>query len=337
MKILSSFGLKNVHRDAEGNAIGFLITHPKQKKFILLCAHADTACDTPSPIRVREDATFLHAHGICDNAAGVTALLTFLKFVRDVKIPLEQNYLVVFTVGEEGLGAKRGMKRIITKYEKIISHVVNIESHDIGRVTNACVGQYRADFSVIAKQKGAHSWRNFGEPNAVVILSSIIHDLSKITRPKDTTYNVTAIQGGKSINAIPGEAKMLLEFRAERQKNINALVQLFHRVLRTHKKGGVTFKLTMLSMTKAASMPKNHLLCTTARKVQRSLGIRPFFKIGNTDGDVSLARGIPTVTLGASNGFATHSLEEKMEKKTYLKGVEQVIEIILALDRKIRT
>lgn len=34
-------------------------------------------------------------------------------------------------------------------------------------------------------------------------------------------------------------------------------------------------------------------------------------KLGNTDGDVSLAMGIPTVTLGAGNGFATYSLEQK--------------------------
>ena len=227
------------------------------------------------------------------------------------------------------------MKAIMKKYGKKISYVVNVESHDIGRITNACVGQYRARLTVSAKQKGAHSWRNFGEPNAVVILSSIINDLSRTRLPKDTTYNVTAVQGGKSINAIPNEAECFLEFRAKEQRNIDGLVMRLQEILRKQKSRNVTCALEVLAITEAASMPKELPIYRITRRVQKSLGIEPFFKLGNTDGDVALALGIPTVTLGASNGFATHSLEEKLEKKTYLKGIEQVIEIILALDREL--
>ncbi len=333
-EILSSLGLENVSIDAEGNALGFLIAKPNKSHVVLLSAHADTACEAPLPIQVKDDGKFLYAHGICDNTAGVTALLMFLKYVRKKNIPLQKNYLIAFTVGEEGLGAKRGMKAVLKKYGKNISYVVNNESHDIGRLTNACVGQYRARLTVSVKQKGAHSWRNFGEPNAVVILSSMIHDLSKIRMPKGATYNVTAIQGGKNINSIPNEAQCLLEFRAKEQKSIDVLVNRFEKILLKLRRNNVPCKREVLAVTKAASMSKDLPLYRIASKVQKSLGIQPFFKLGNTDGDVSLAKGIPTVTLGASNGFATHSLEEKMEKKTYLKGIEQVIEIILALDRE---
>ncbi|MFH0770757.1 MAG: M20/M25/M40 family metallo-hydrolase [Candidatus Peregrinibacteria bacterium] len=323
-----------MHIDPEGNAVGFLITQPKQKKLVLLSAHADTACDAPPPIKVKDDGKYLYAHGICDNTAGVTALLTFLRFVHTSDIPLKKNYLIAFTVGEEGLGAKRGMKRIIADHGKNVSYVVNIESHDIGRVTNACVGQYRARLSVITKQKGAHSWRNFGESNAVVILSSIIHDLSKLRLSEGTTYNITAFQGGKSINSIPSEAHCLLEFRAKEQKNIDTLLRRLENFLHSEQNANVKCKLDVLAVTEAASFPDSHSIFEITQRAQNSLGIKPFFKTGNTDGDVTLARNIPTVTLGASNGFATHSLEEKMEIKTYLRGIEQVIEVILALDRE---
>jgi len=332
-KILSSLGLE-VHIDSEGNAIGFLTPLPHKKEFVLLAAHGDTACEAPLPIKVKDESGFLHAHGVCDNTAGVTALLTFLRYVLQEKIPLLNNYLVAFTVGEEGLGAKRGMKAVVKEYGKRISYVLNVESHDIGRITNACVGQYRARLTVFVKQKGAHSWRNFGEPNAVVLLSSIIRDLSKVRLPKDTTYNVTALQGGKSINSIPNEAQCLLEFRAKKQENIDGLVGNFQKILRQYSGSKVKCKLEVLAVTEAASMLKDLPIYAITSKVQKSLGIEPFFKLGNTDGDVALAQGIPTVTLGAGNGFATHSLDEKLEKKTYLKGVEQVIEIILALDRE---
>ncbi|MEK7217975.1 MAG: M20/M25/M40 family metallo-hydrolase [Patescibacteria group bacterium] len=334
ISILSSLGLKKVSIDSEGNALGFLAADPEDSRFVLLSAHADTACEAPLPIEVKDDGKFLHAHGICDNTAGVTALLMFLKFVRKEKIALRKNYLIAFTVGEEGLGAKRGMKAVLKEHGKKISYVVNIESHDIGRITNACVGQYRARLTVSAKQKGAHSWRNFGEPNAVVILSSIISDLSKMRIPKETTYNVTAVQGGKGINSIPNDASCLLEFRAKEQGNIDAFVKRFQAILRRYKSGKVKCVPEVLAVNAAAGLPKELPIYGITSRVQKSLGIEPFFKLGNTDGDVSLAMGIPTVTLGAGNGFATHSLEEKLEKKTYLKGIEQVIGIILALDRE---
>ena len=332
--ILSSLGLTDVSIDAEGNAIGFLTHNPSDKRFVLVSAHADTACEAPLPIKVKDDGTHLHAHGICDNTAGVTALLTFLHYVRREKMPLIRNYLIAFTVGEEGLGAKRGMKAVIKKFGRKITYVVNVESHDIGRITNTCVGQERARLIVRTKQKGAHSWRNFGEPNAVVILSSIIRDLANLRLPPDTTFNVTAIRGGKSINAIPNEAECLIEFRAKGQKHLDALSKKFQAILRAHRGSKISYSYDVLAMTKAAGMPKDHPMFGIAQKVQASLGIKPFFKLGNTDGDVSLAAGIPTITLGASNGFATHSFEEKMEKQTYLLGVEQIIEILLTLDRE---
>ncbi len=193
-RMMSSLDLSDVRPDSEGNAIGFLISNPKQDSYVLLSAHTDTVCKLDS-IHVEDDGKYLCAHGICDNSAGVTALMTFIKLLQETKISLAKNYLVAFTVCEEGLGAKRGMKKIMSKYDGKISYVVNIESHDIGRITNACMGQYRIRLSVQTKQRGAHSFHDFGEPNAVVILSSIIHELSRVNLPEKTTFNVTELQG----------------------------------------------------------------------------------------------------------------------------------------------
>ena len=215
-------------------------------------------------------------------------------------------------------------------------YVVNVESHDIGRVTNACVGQLRGHLKIIAKQTGAHSWRNFGEPNAVVILARIISDFSRLRMPEKTTYNITAIKGGKGINAIPGEAECLFECRSGTQASIDTIERNWKQCIRKHCTGPVKASFEVLATTQAASLPKNHPIFTITQRVQKSLGIVPYFKTGNTDGDVPLALGIPTVTLGSSNGFATHSLEEHMEKKSYLSGVEQIMRIILALDQELK-
>jgi len=333
---LREFGLKEVRIDKTGNALGKLIGNSSDKKFVLISAHGDTACEAPLPIKVTEKDGHLFAHGICDNTAGVTAILTFLKYLREENIKLQKNYLIGFTVGEEGLGAKRGMKGLMHDYAKIIRYVVNVESHDIGRVTNACVGQLRGQLKITVKQKGAHSWRNFGEPNAVIILSKIIHDFSKVRVPIKSTYNITAIKGGKGINAIPSEAECLFECRSAKQKHIDFLATEWKKIIKRHCKGKAKAIFEILATTEAALISEKHPIFAITQRVQKSLNIKPYFKTGNTDGDVPLFLGIPTITLGSSNGFATHSLEEHMEKGTYLHGVEQVLRIILALDTELR-
>lgn len=332
---LRELGLQDVRIDATGNAIGKIIGNPTDKKYVLISAHGDTACEAPLPITVTEREGHLYAHGICDNTAGVTTTLALLDFLRTHAVKLKKNYLIGFTVGEEGLGAKGGMKGLMRDHAKNVRYVVNVESHNIGRVTNACVGQLRGQLKVTAKQKGAHSWRNFGEPNAVIVLSRIISDFSKVRVPAKSTYNITAIKGGKGINAIPNETECLFECRSATQKHIDFLATQWGKAIKKHCKGKVKGKFEVLATTKAASLSEKHPIFAITQRIQKSLKIKPYFKTGNTDGDVPLSLGIPTITLGSSNGFATHSLEEHMEKGTYLLGIEQVIRIILALDEEL--
>lgn len=335
-RLLEKFGLKKVRLDKTGNAIGKLISIPSDKKFVLVSAHGDTACEAQLPIKVTEKGGYIFAHGICDNTAGVTAVLAFLEFLHAYNVKLKKNYLFGFTVGEEGLGAKRGMKGIMRDYAKNFRYVVNVESHDIGRVTNACAGQLRGQLKIIAKQKGAHSWRNFGEPNAVVILSRIINDFSKVRIPGKSTYNITAIKGGGGINAIPNEAECLFECRSDTQKHIYALTTQWTKIIKRHCNGKVRGDFRVLATTEAASLSDKHPIYKITKNAQKSLGITPYSHNGNTDGDVPLALGIPTITLGSSNGFATHSLNEYMDKATYLHGIEQVCKIILSLDAELK-
>jgi len=331
---LVSLGLQDVKIDEAGNCLGRIINDPKQKKFVLISAHADTACVAPLPITVTEKNGFLFAHGICDNSAGVTGVLTFLRFLKGTGIRLKHNYLIAFTVQEEALGAKRGMKHVMKKYKKSVRYVVNVESHDIGRVTTECVGQFRAKLTLKAKQKGAHSWRNFGEPNSVVILAKAISDFSKSPVPPKSTYNFAAIKGGEGINAIPSDASCLFECRSSSQESIGVLVKRLNVSMGKYANAKVKIQLEVLATTEGASMDRRHPISVITQEVHTFLKIKSYFKSGNSDGDVPLSLGIPTITLGTGVGFATHSLEEKLEKKSFKKGIEQIMLVLLALDER---
>lgn len=328
-KYLNSLNLKNIHVDLEGNCLGELPSkNPGSKKKILIVAHCDTACDPGKVVSVKESKDFIYAHGICDNTAGIVGLLTILGMIKKYSLEFPYDLLVGFTVGEEGLGAKRGMKAIIRKYGKEILAVINIESHNIGTIRNKANGQYRSKVTIDTKM-GGHSYRDFGRPNSNVISAKIISEFSKYKLPQrngKTTYNIANFSGLGNVNSIAKESSCLFEIRSENNANLSKAIKKFESIIKKYQKlyRKIEIKNVVTATNPAVKFPKNHKLYQLTIEAMKKLKIDYKFSQGNTDGDVSLAAGIPTVTLGASIGWNTHSLDEYLDKKSLVLGIQQV-------------
>ena len=331
---LNKLGLKEVSIDAVGNCIAKLPPQNKSKhsKTILIVAHADTACDPGKVVQIRLDEKYIYGHGICDNSAGVVGLLTTLELIQKNHLKFPHNLIFGFTVGEEGLGAKRGMKAIIKKYGKKTDAVVNVESHHIGRVTNQANGQYRSEI-IIDTKIGGHSFRDFGRPNANVILANIISDFSKFKLPQKrgkTTFNIGEMKGIGNINAIASKSSCLFEIRSENNNYLQKAKNKFEEIVSKYIKQYPNIEIlnNISAQMPAVIFPKNHKIYQLTMDMQKKLGITPKINAGNTDGDVSLAANIPTVTIGTSEGWNTHSLNEYMEKESLSLGIKQVFMVI---------
>lgn len=320
---LLKLGFRNIYIDRQGNCRGKIPSLKSKQKKILLVAHTDTVLRPEKEIKETKD--YLFGHGVCDNSTGVIALLTILTLIKKFKIDFPSQLDFAFTVQEEGLGAKKGMKFILNQL-KNLDAVVNLESHNIGRVTNQSVGQYRVKITVTTKKNG-HSWRDFGHPNAIVQLSHLLSRFAQTGhfRKERLTFNLGQIEGGEAINTITQQASCLLEIRGLVQKELDAKKERLHKIIKeiTSQEKGLQFKLEPLADSPAASFPQNHQLYQLTQEVQKFLKIKIFFDAGNNDGDVSLAKGLPTVTLGSSIGFQTHSQEEYLDKNSLLLGIKQ--------------
>lgn len=339
-KKLQKYGIKEVSIDAVGNCIAKLPGKSVNKannkrKTILVIAHTDTACNPGGKVIIREDSKYIYGHGVCDNSAGIAGVLTTINLIKKFRLEFPNGLIFGFTVGEEGLGAKRGMKQIIKDYGKQIYAVINVESHPIGRVTNQAIGQYRCQLSMDTKL-GGHSFRDFGRPNANVILAQIISDFSHFNLPQTkgkTTFNVGQMKGEGSINAISKNASCFFEIRSENSEYLKEAKKKFFAIIDKYKKKfpEVEIKISLLAELPAIFYPSDHKIYQLTMTVQKQLGIEPNINAGNTDGDVSLAAGIPTVTIGTSNGWNTHSLNEYMEKKSLPIGIKQVFIVIYSV------
>ncbi len=329
-KTLKSYGLNSISIDATGNCI--LQIKTGSTNTILVVAHIDTACDAGKIVQIKQDSEYIYGHGVCDNSAGIAALLTAIKLLKEYHLKFSANLIFGFTVGEEGLGGKRGMKQIMKDHGRKIDAVINVESHNIGRVTNQAIGQYRCKI-VVDTKSGGHSFRDFGRPNAIVILSQIISEFSKskFSKSKDkTTWNIGSMEGKGSINSIPTNASALFEIRSENKVGFKSAKDKFLSIVNSYKKTlpEVSITIDKYADVDVVGFPKTHKLYKLIIDVQKTLGIESKIDSGNTDGDVSLALGIPTVTIGTSRGWNTHSLDEYVEKKPLVLGTKQVFKSI---------
>lgn len=161
----------------------------------------------------------------------------------------------------------------------------------------------------------------------------MISHIPNYFRQKKTTFNIAQIKGEGSINAISQTSSCLFEIRSEDNKNLEKAKKTLEVIISKYKKqfSGISIEINVSAQVPAVIFPSKHKIYQLTMDVQKKLGIVPKINSGNTDGDVSMAVGIPTVTIGTSNGWNTHSMDEYMEKRSLVIGIKQVFMVICSI------
>ena len=143
-------GLENIHLDEEGNALAEL--SPAEEPTtplpcLLISAHLDTVFAAGTPCEPTEDAETprIFAPGICDNAAGLSALLALAAALRYANIQPPIPILFAANVGEEGEGDLRGMRYLFTHgpYRSRIAAALALEGGGTNTVVTRALGSRR--------------------------------------------------------------------------------------------------------------------------------------------------------------------------------------------------
>src|SRR6187455_509124 len=162
--LLREAGVKNVRIDAEGNVIGErpgLAARPN----VVLSAHLDTVFPRGTNVKVRRDGYVLRGAGIGDDCRGLADVLAVARALNKAGVSTPGTITFVATVGEEGLGDLRGVKRLFNDTLKDkIDRFVSIDGEGLG-VTHIAIGSAR--FRVTFKGPGGHSFGSFGVVNPI--------------------------------------------------------------------------------------------------------------------------------------------------------------------------
>jgi tripeptide aminopeptidase len=291
---------------------------------ILLSAHLDTVfpADTPIDPIEEKDTPRIYAPGICDNAAGLTALLAIAAALRYANITPPIPILFAANVGEEGEGDLRGMRHLFERgpYRNRIVTAIALEGSGTAAVVTRALGSLR--FRVTITGPGGHSWADAGAPNPILILSQALTTIAALKLPANplTTLNVGHISGGTSINSIPESATALLDLRSTDPAQLIATATTVQGIfaetvasLTTRSSSTPPPKLHIetIGNRPAGTLPTDSPLLHTLRAVDRHLTIRTEQRLGSTDANIPLSRKIPAIAIGTGGtGGGIHTLQE---------------------------
>lgn len=326
----TALGLEDVTIDDQKNVYG---RHPGDRddtQGILITAHTDTVFPAHTDLKIRREANIVYGPGIGDNSMGVAALLGLIHWMKTEAITPVTDCWFVATSCEEGLGNLNGIRAAYKRLKHKVQAVINLEGLAFGHIYHAGIAVHR--LRIRAQADGGHSWLHFGRPSAVhglMKLGAAIQTIAVPASPR-TTYNIGMIEGGHAINAIGTQAQLWLDLRSEERQTLEQLRATVDALIQTASEPGLTFEVEVVGDRPAGSIPQDHTLVKGALSALEAVGVRGTLERGSTDGNIPLAEGCPTVTIGITRGSNAHRLDEYIERAPVKAGMRQFILLSLA-------
>jgi len=341
-EMLRNAGADKVWTDEVGNVIA-LRKGTKSERTFLVEGHLDTVFPFGTDVTVKQKGDTLMAPGITDANRSLAIVVALLKTMHHENIRTEDDIWFAGTVGEEGLGDLKGMKQLFREGAKPLTAHIAIDGGGLEDIVNGGIGSLR--YKVTFKGPGGHSYGAFGIGNPHNALASAIVDFvpKADTFTKDgpkTTYSVSVLGGGTSVNSIPYESWMLVDMRSESQEKLRGINQLFlesiqkglekeNAIIRSGKPLTVDIE-KVGDRPSGVADPDSPLIQRTMAIAKQLSGNDPVLSSGSTNSNIAFSLGIPAVTIGrGGDGGGVHSLDEWWVNKDGHLAIQQAFLLIL--------
>jgi len=345
-------GLQNTYIDAEGNVMGQITGSAQPENYVLLSAHIDTVFPAGTDCTPIEEGPGgsgrITAPGICDNGAGIAALLGLAAALAHLDFKPQSTMLFSCNVGEEAEGNLRGMRYLFEQsaFSHRISAAIALDGSGCGPVVTHGLGSRR--LRIVINGPGGHSWSDAGVANPVAALSHALSQIARLPLPASprTTLNLGTVHGGTAVNAIPEEAVAQIDIRSSSAEELLRLEVQVHRAVedavleangslpQTSRENSsrLRHKITLIGNRPEAALPDNAYILQSLKAVDRHLSIRTSQRIGSTDANVPLSLGIEAVSLGAGGtSGGIHTRQEWYDPSGRELGLRRILLLLLDL------
>ncbi len=329
----AQFGLDDIRTDDAKNVYGVYTGLNRTLPALMVVAHTDTVFQMDTDLSIQRDGNTIYGVGLGDNSMGVAGLLGLLKWMVDNGYQPACDVWFVATSCEEGLGDLKGIRAAYDALKPAIGAIINLEGLAFGHIYHAGIAVHR--MHIRATADGGHSWLHFGRPSAVHGILELGAQISRIVPPTSprTTYNIGMIDGGQAINAIGTSASLWLDLRSEEQEALDRIRQQVHDIIDGIQRPGLRFDVEVVGNRPAGAIDCKHPLVRGSLAALDQVGVRGSLETGSTDGNIPLAHGCPTVTIGITRGGNAHRLDEYIEVSPVSSGMKQFITLATATMR----
>ncbi len=340
--MLRKAGADSVWIDEAGNVLAK--RHGKSgKKTVVLEAHLDTVFPEETDVKIKMRGDTLYAPGVGDDTRGLAMVLTILDVMEKTGVETDADVLFIGTVGEEGLGDLRGVKKLFSTPSLKIDSYIAIDGLGSTSITHRGLGSHR--YLVTFKGPGGHSSGSFGLVNPHGALGRAIYyftkEADKFTKQGiRTTYNVGIVGGGTSVNAIPFESYMQVDMRSESPEQLAGIDKLFQAAVQRALKEenamkrigpDLTVDIEMVGDRPSGGIEPSNPLVQRAIAATNYVGASPALRVGSTNSNIPFSKGVPAITMGAGGkGGGAHALSEWwLDDKSHL-AMQRTLLVLLA-------
>ncbi|MGA0332832.1 MAG: M20/M25/M40 family metallo-hydrolase [Kiritimatiellia bacterium] len=324
-------GLDYISDDEVNNGIGFL-PGPEGAPSVAVTAHLDTVFDAAAGHALSLGKERVKGIGIGDNSLGAAVLASLPHLIQVLELPIQANLWFLGVSRSLGRGNLGGIRFLLDHTQQKFDQALCLEGAPLGRLNYTSLAMMRGEIMVEVPDE--YDFSRFGVMGAIVHMNDIINRILEIPRPSRPQTSVVfgSLQGGNSFHELARSASLRFEVRSESDEVAGMIETRIGQIIEeVRARSGVEIQLTKIAHRSHGGLNFEHPLVQTSRNVLEALQVEP--KIGPSMSELAafIARGIPAVTLGISNGHQINTLDEEMEVEPIFKGITQVLGVLMSM------
>jgi di/tripeptidase len=167
-------------------------------------------------------------------------------------------------------------------------------------------------------------------------LSRIIQQILAIETPQEpkTSIILGSVQSGTSYNVPPTSAVLRFEVRSEEPGMVKRIREEIEEILaQAIAENRIEATLEVIARRQPGTIGFSHPYVRQTRQIMKALDIEPQVAPSTSELSVLLQNGIPSLTLGLTEGDKKHRLDETVRIEPIFSGLAQVIATLQTIDR----
>ena len=319
--------------DMDGNPVALIKGTDSSKKPIVICAHLDTTIKEPEDNTLLVTDSLIKGPGIADNSVSAGVLMSLPEILELLNINLNSDLYIVGLA--ESLGKKNliSARQFLANWNHEVRGAVILEGVEIGRLNYYSLGMIRSE--ITCHIPAVTGWEHKGETNAIIIFNEVINRIMAIQLPQrpKTRINIGRLDAGLKFGDTALAGTMGFEVVSDSLEMVEHVYENIEDIVESLAyESQVEMNMDKQSNVGAYSLGYNHPLVKSAVAVMEELNIKPNISSSESELAVFLSKDIPTITLGLTHGENVHKENASVEIQPMIKGIAQIIGVILALD-----